>query len=135
MIETKLNLAFDLSSFKMSYGNPELIYEDFCQIGKGNFGCVYSANSKMTGETVAIKKNEVDTKKDNERYKEIERELNIMRMLNHSNCIHLKDIFLEPSIVWIVMEYCVGSAFDLIKISGGLTELHISYIDFYTLTV
>lgn len=55
-------------------------------IGNGTFGIVYKAKNKITNETVAIKRVFQDT-----RYKN--RELQIMKELNHPNCIKLINYF------------------------------------------
>jgi serine/threonine protein kinase len=55
-------------------------------IGNGSFGVVFQATVRETGETVAIKKVLQD-----KRYKN--RELQIMRMLDHTNIVKLKHCF------------------------------------------
>jgi hypothetical protein len=55
-------------------------------IGNGSFGVVFQATVRETGETVAIKKVLQD-----KRYKN--RELQIMRMLEHTNIVKLKHCF------------------------------------------
>lgn len=55
-------------------------------IGNGSFGVVFQATVRETGETVAIKKVLQD-----KRYKN--RELQIMRMLDHTNVVKLKHCF------------------------------------------
>lgn len=52
-------------------------------IGNGTFGVVYKAVVAETGETVAIKKVFQD-----KRYKN--RELQILKILHHPNCIEMK---------------------------------------------
>lgn len=58
-------------------------------IGSGSFGVVYKANVAETGETVAIKKVFQDR-----RYKN--RELPILKDLNHPNCIKMRHAFYSP---------------------------------------
>lgn len=58
-------------------------------IGSGSFGVVYKANVAETGETVAIKKVFQDR-----RYKN--RELPILKDLNHPNCIRMRHAFYSP---------------------------------------
>jgi glycogen synthase kinase 3 beta len=78
-------------------------YAQIKLLGKGAFGVVYSAKSP-TGEVVAIKKVLQDPKYKN-------RELDILKMLNHENCVRFigsfktagkrpKDVYLN-----IIMEY------------------------------
>lgn len=66
--------------------NPEKNYKIEEIVGKGTFGVVYKAVNKITHECVAIKKVLQD-----KRYKN--RELQIMKMLHHSNVLEIKDHF------------------------------------------
>ncbi|KAI4387620.1 hypothetical protein MLD38_000041 [Melastoma candidum] len=59
-------------------------------VGTGSFGVVFQARCLETGETVAIKKVLQD-----KRYKN--RELQIMRVLNHPNVLHLEHCFYSAS--------------------------------------
>ena len=82
--------------------------------GSGTFGVVYQATVAETGETVAIKKVFQDR-----RYKN--RELEIMRPLQHPNVISLKHSFYsagqKPSEVYLnlVMEFVPDTAYSIIK--------------------
>lgn len=71
-----------------SLNNPEHNYTYTATqiIGSGSFGVVYQANISETGETVAIKKVFQD-----KRYKN--RELQILKELNHPNVIKLRHYF------------------------------------------
>eukprot|EP00042_Codosiga_hollandica_P047770 m.523379 g.523379 ORF g.523379 m.523379 type:complete len:169 (+) comp57523_c0_seq17:1870-2376(+) len=64
----------------------ELSYVDTKVIGNGSFGLVFQSKLVATGEPVAIKKVLQDPRFKN-------RELQIMRMLNHRNVIELKYYF------------------------------------------
>ncbi|XP_078060163.1 glycogen synthase kinase-3 beta-like, partial [Mustelus asterias] len=64
----------------------EVSYTDIKVIGNGSFGVVYQAKLVNTGELVAIKKVLQD-----KRFKN--RELQIMRKLNHSNIVRLRYFF------------------------------------------
>eukprot|EP00128_Syssomonas_multiformis_P018469 Colp12_sorted_trinity150504_noHs@22199 len=66
--------------------NHELSYTDAKVIGNGSFGVVFQARILETGDTVAIKKVLQD-----KRFKN--RELQIMRSLNHTNIVKLKEFF------------------------------------------
>lgn len=66
--------------------NVEIRYTDVNVIGKGSFGVVYQARLVDTGEEVAVKKVLQD-----KRFKN--RELQIMRSLNHCNVVGLKYFF------------------------------------------
>jgi thousand and one amino acid protein kinase len=45
------------------------------------------------------------------------REIRFIRNLKHPNCIEYKGCFLKEKehTVWLVMEYCIGSASDIIE--------------------
>src|SRR5687768_6500721 len=65
---------------------PMLSYHAECVIGNGSFGVVFKAKVVETGETVAIKKVLQD-----KRFKN--RELQIMRKIQHPNVVQLKSCF------------------------------------------
>jgi len=66
--------------------NKEIQYTANSIIGKGSFGTVYKATVTETGEVVAIKKVLQDRRFKN-------RELQIMRNMNHTNVVALKHSF------------------------------------------
>ena len=43
------------------------------------------------------------------------KEIRFLRDLNHRNCIGYRGCYLKENIMWLVMEYCLGSAADLIE--------------------
>mmetsp|Transcript_6877 Transcript_6877/g.12514 ORF Transcript_6877/g.12514 Transcript_6877/m.12514 type:complete len:353 (-) Transcript_6877:528-1586(-) len=82
-------------------------------IGHGSFGVVYQAVIVETGETVAIKKVFQDR-----RYKN--RELQIMKEMNHPNIISLKHEFYssenaENVYLHLVMDYVPGTVYRVTK--------------------
>jgi serine/threonine protein kinase len=83
-------------------------------IGKGSFGVVYQATVAETGETVAIKKVFQD-----KRYKN--RELDIMKELNHPNVVKMRHAFYTPgekqdeTYLNVVMEYTADSLSKVIR--------------------
>ena len=42
--------------------------------------------------------------------------------LKHKNCIEYKGCYLKDHTAWLIMEYCLGSASDIIE--GNLAILH-----------
>ena len=49
--------------------------------------------------------------------------------LNHPNCIKYHGCYLKEQIVWLVMEYCLGSTSDIIEVhKSPLREEEISAI-------
>lgn len=82
-------------------------------VGTGSFGVVFQAKCLETGETVAIKKVLQD-----KRYKN--RELQIMKMLGHTNVVQLKHCFYmtdENNEVWqnLVLEYVPETVYRISK--------------------
>lgn len=69
-----------------SEGNTILTYSMLEVIGKGTFGTVYEAKCDQTKEIVAIKSVFQDSRYNN-------RELDILKMLNHSNIIKMDNYF------------------------------------------
>lgn len=90
-------------------------YSNCVSIGSGSFGTVFKAKCDQTGELVAIK-----TVYQDMRYKN--RELQILRELNHSNVIKIKHYFYtegeknkEEKYLNVVMNYFSDSLYNVIK--------------------
>lgn len=82
-------------------------------IGNGSFGIVYQATCNNTGETVAIKKVLQDR-----RYKN--RELQIMKIVNHPNIVEVRDCFYSKGrnrdvYLNLVMEYIPETVYQTIR--------------------
>ncbi|CAN4097373.1 unnamed protein product [Withania somnifera] len=99
--------------------------------GTGSFGVVFQAKCLETGESVAIKKVLQD-----KRYKN--RELQIMRMLDHPNAVQLRHCFYsttEKNEVYLnlVLEYVSETVY---RVSRHYSRLHhnmpIIYVQLYT---
>ena len=92
-------------------------------IGKGTFSVVKLGENKATKEKVAIKilqKNKILSKEDLVR---IEREIHILRRLNHPNVIKIHHIFEDQKNFYIIMEFCEnGELFNRIVEKKFLTE-------------
>jgi serine/threonine protein kinase len=90
-----------------------LTYTAIQKLGSGSFGVVYQAKCTETGEIVAIKKVLQDS-----RYKN--RELQILKELDHPNVIKIKQHFYHPSesddlYLNVVMEYIPETLSNIIK--------------------
>ncbi|PSN30012.1 Serine/threonine-protein kinase TAO1 [Blattella germanica] len=96
--------------------DPEKRFEDLREIGHGSFGAVYYARCLVTKEIVAIKKMSYLGKQSLEKWQDILKEIRFLRQLNHPNTIEYKGCFLRDHTAWLVMEYCLGSASDIIEV-------------------
>ncbi|CAG0885667.1 unnamed protein product [Darwinula stevensoni] len=98
------------------HDDPEKIFEDLREIGHGSFGAVYYARNVVTKEIVAIKKMSYVGKQSQEKWQDILKEIQFIEQLNHRNCINYKGCYLKEHTVWLVMEYCLGSASDILEV-------------------
>ncbi|KAL0266580.1 UNVERIFIED_CONTAM: hypothetical protein PYX00_009082 [Menopon gallinae] len=96
--------------------DPEKIFEDLREIGHGSFGAVYYARCLVTREIVAIKKMSYLGKQSLEKWQDILKEIRFLRQLKHPNTIEYKGCYLRDHTAWLVMEYCLGSASDIIEV-------------------
>ncbi|XP_071517040.1 serine/threonine-protein kinase Tao isoform X5 [Panulirus ornatus] len=51
-----------------------------------------------------------------EKWQDILKEIRFLRSLRHPNTVTYKGCYLKESTVWLVMEYCLGSASDIIEV-------------------
>ncbi|GAU29277.1 hypothetical protein TSUD_226480 [Trifolium subterraneum] len=79
-------------------------YEVMHELGSGNFAVTKLAKNIKTGELVAIKYIQRGNKID----ENVEREIINHRSLSHPNIINLKEIFVTPTHLGIVLEYADG---------------------------
>ena len=100
-------------------------------IGKGTFSIVKLGIDRITGEKVAIKilnKKKIFNKKDAER---IEREIQILKNINHINLIKIIKIKEDSENYYMIMEYCeIGELFNYIVKKIKLDENESSYYYF-----
>ncbi|VDO94828.1 unnamed protein product [Soboliphyme baturini] len=95
--------------------DPENRFTDLREIGHGSFGAVYFAMDEVTRECVAIKKMSYGGKQSGEKWQDIVREVKFLHQLRHRNIVEFKVCYLKEQTCWLVMEYCVGSAADIIE--------------------
>ena len=93
------------------------------RLGKGQFGMVTLANHKVTGRIVAIKTVKKLNMKPIEVFQQ-RREIEVLKMCQHSNIIELLDLFENSETYFIVLNYMQGrDLFDYIQKRGFcLTE-------------
>lgn len=56
-----------------------------------------------------------DPQFDSQKWQDILKEVKFLRNLRHKNTIEYKGCFLKEHTAWLVMEYCLGSASDIIE--------------------
>ncbi|XP_013387339.1 serine/threonine-protein kinase TAO1 isoform X2 [Lingula anatina] len=96
--------------------DPEKLFLDLREIGHGSFGAVYYARHEPTKEVVAVKKMSYSGKQSNEKWQDIIKEVRFLKELKHDHTIDYKGCYLKEHTAWLVMEYCVGSASDILEV-------------------
>ena len=93
------------------------------KLGQGTFGVVRLATHLLTGEKVAVKildKEKVLQETDKNR---LEREIKILKILRHSNIVHLYNVIQNSTSIFLIMEYVSGKElFDYIVLKKRLQE-------------
>ncbi|KAJ0000914.1 hypothetical protein NQD34_005934 [Periophthalmus magnuspinnatus] len=109
--------------------DPEKLFSDLREIGHGSFGAVYFARDVRSNEVVAIKKMSFSGKQTNEKWQDIIKEVKFLQKLRHPNTIEYRGCYLREHTAWLVMEYCLGSASDLLEVhKKPLQEVEIAAI-------
>uniref|UniRef100_A0A674C2B3 non-specific serine/threonine protein kinase n=1 Tax=Salmo trutta TaxID=8032 RepID=A0A674C2B3_SALTR len=109
--------------------DPEKLFSDLREIGHGSFGAVYFARDVRTTEVVAIKKMSYSGKQSNEKWQDIIKEVKFLQRIQHPNSIEYKGCYLREHTAWLVMEYCLGSASDVLEVhKNPLQEMEIAAI-------
>ncbi|XP_068610285.1 serine/threonine-protein kinase TAO2 [Brachionichthys hirsutus] len=109
--------------------DPEKLFTDLREIGHGSFGAVYFAHDIRTNEVVAIKKMSYSGKQSNEKWQDIVKEVKFLQKLRHPNTVEYHGCYLREHTAWLVMEYCLGSASDLLEVhKKPLQEVEIAAI-------
>ncbi|XP_058624985.1 serine/threonine-protein kinase TAO2 isoform X2 [Onychostoma macrolepis] len=109
--------------------DPEKLFTDLREIGHGSFGAVYFAHDVRSNEVVAIKKMSFSGKQSNEKWQDIIKEVKFLQKLRHPNTVEYKGCYLREHTAWLVMEYCLGSASDLLEVhKKPLQEVEIAAI-------
>ncbi|KAF4117519.1 death-associated protein kinase 3 [Onychostoma macrolepis] len=104
----------------------ELYYEMGEELGSGQFAIVRKCKDKSSGTEYAakfIKKRRLSSSRRGVSREEIEREVNILREIQHSNIITLHDIFENKTDVILILELVSGGElFDFLAEKESLTE-------------
>lgn len=101
-------------------GNVTDFYDFGKLIGRGAYSEVFIARDKSRNELCAVK---VLERSNTEHAKLIDRELAVLRMLNHQNIVQIYDIFDSARETYVVMEYLAGGELlDMITESDHLSE-------------
>ncbi|KAI4882142.1 hypothetical protein NFI96_025536, partial [Prochilodus magdalenae] len=87
------------------------------------------ARNSYSNEVVAIKKMSYNGKQTTEKWQDIIKEVKFLEQLRHPNTIEYKGCYLKDNTAWLVMEYCLGSASDLLEVhKKPLQEVEIAAI-------
>ena len=83
------------------------IFKD--KIGSGNYSTVYKGTDIQTLESVAIKKIN-KSKLPSVLISRFNKEIDILKLLNHTNIIKFKDCYIDEKYICIITEYCNGGS-------------------------
>ncbi|XP_058716827.1 serine/threonine-protein kinase TAO2-like isoform X2 [Poecile atricapillus] len=95
--------------------DPEKVFGELREIGHGSFGAVFSARDLRSQELVAIKKMSYRGRASSEKWQDIVREVKVLQRLRHPNTVGFRGCYLRENTAWLAMEFCVGSALDLLE--------------------
>ncbi|KAI3373134.1 hypothetical protein L3Q82_006459 [Scortum barcoo] len=90
-------------------------------VGEGSFGRVHKGRKRFTGQVVALKFMPKVGRSDKE-LRNLKREIEIMRGLQHPNIVQLFDSFETQTEVVVVTEYAEGQLFQILEDDGNLPE-------------
>ncbi|XP_055798915.1 serine/threonine-protein kinase 36 isoform X2 [Salvelinus fontinalis] len=97
------------------------LYHVLEMIGEGSFGRVYKGRKKFSGQVVALKFIPKVGRSEKE-LRNLKREIDIMRGLQHPNIVLLLDSFETEREVVVVTEYAEGELFQILEDDGNLPE-------------
>lgn len=114
------------------FSNPDMkeqgIYKDFIVknevIGQGAFATVKKTIERSTGKSYAVKIiNRRKALKNGESMEGVNRELSILRQLDHPNIVYLKSFYEDIDNYYLVMEYVPGGdLMDFVAANGAIGE-------------
>ena len=95
-------------------------YEVIGIVGEGAYGVVYKCKNKETGQFVAIKK--FKETEDELVQKTMRRELKMLQMLKHENCVDFQDAYSYKGNLYLVFEYVEKNLLEVLEESpNGLS--------------
>ncbi|KAJ8271490.1 hypothetical protein COCON_G00103490 [Conger conger] len=98
------------------------------KLGQGSFGVVYEATHIETQKKWAIKKVNRE-KAGSHGVKLLEREVSILKRVNHGHIIHLEEVFETPKKMYMVTELCEGGELkEILKKKRNFTEEEVRHI-------
>jgi serine/threonine kinase 3 len=108
-----------------SEADPEDHFVVLEQLGEGNFGSVYKAYHKESGNIVAIKVVPITSDIDS-----LRKEIQILKQCKCPYIVRYFGSYLKDNDLWLIIEYCnAGSVADLIKSTNRtLNEYEIASI-------
>ncbi|KAA1071759.1 hypothetical protein PGT21_018534 [Puccinia graminis f. sp. tritici] len=118
MLDTPVRkLNSDIHPHQSHLQSPDALarrYKLLEKLGQGNFGVVFKALDRVTGEIVAVK--EVDLENSDEDISEIQKEISHLADCDSEHIVKYYGSFVRGYKLWIVMEYLAGgSCLDLLK--------------------
>ena len=115
----------DISSSNISIKNYIIgNYSYNRKIGRGSFSKVYKGYHKDTLEKVAIKVVDMEISKHLKTF--MDREIEVMKTLNHKNILKLYDVIHDPdeNVIYLILEYCKKGDFHKFLNKRALKEKH-----------
>ncbi|XP_067861427.1 serine/threonine-protein kinase 33-like [Heptranchias perlo] len=106
----------------------KLFYQFEQDLGKGSFGVVVQATHIPTHTKWAIKKLNKE-KAGSYAVRMLEREIAILKMVNHEHIIKLEEVYETPKKVYLVIEFCeLGELKGILAEKGHLSESETKHI-------
>ncbi|KAF2901400.1 hypothetical protein ILUMI_04777 [Ignelater luminosus] len=102
----EVELSFPYRNVQIRRGvDPKELYELTTEIGRGKFGTVFKCKEKVSGLDLAAKFISVAKKEDR---RNVEREVDIMRSLQHPRLLQIYDAFENGKMMCVILELIEG---------------------------
>eukprot|EP00043_Microstomoeca_roanoka_P010707 m.101539 g.101539 ORF g.101539 m.101539 type:complete len:836 (+) comp14981_c0_seq1:109-2616(+) len=99
----------------LSSEDPSLLFDLLEPIGHGATADIVKAVDRKTGDVVAIKKFKTKLKTEDD-WKDIIKEIVFLKKCRSKYLVNFHGSYLHGKQVWIVMDYCLGSCFDIMEL-------------------